>query len=240
MKIHKPFKPYTALFVLGLATASSIPKAEEAVQDLNAIRNAVENFLSSEVRAPERGQVVIQVNDLDPRLRLTACESDPIPYPPSSNRLAGKTTIEVTCPGPKSWTLHVPVRITLLQKVAIAEQYVKRGERIRPEDIRFEERDISELHRGYFTETESPEGYLAISTISKGRVFLPPQLERKDQIKRGDLVSIVASTGQIEVRMKGKAMKNGSIGDNIEVQNLSSSRVVSARVVAPGTVKVGI
>jgi flagella basal body P-ring formation protein FlgA len=57
-------------------------------------------------------------------------------------------------------------------------------------------------------------------------------------IRRGEKVSIIASTGTVTVRMEGKALEAGARGDVITVLNLSSKQKVEARVLAPGKVQV--
>jgi flagella basal body P-ring formation protein FlgA len=57
-------------------------------------------------------------------------------------------------------------------------------------------------------------------------------------IKRGDPVTIVAGAGGIQVRMQGKAMKQGNPGDLITVMNSKSKKKVEARVVSKGLVMV--
>jgi flagella basal body P-ring formation protein FlgA len=57
-------------------------------------------------------------------------------------------------------------------------------------------------------------------------------------VKRGAEVTIVADTGNIEVRMRGKALGEGGRGDRIKVKNVRSGRVVTATVMARGVVQI--
>ena len=51
-------------------------------------------------------------------------------------------------------------------------------------------------------------------------------------------MTILAGDSGIEVRMQGKALRNGNPGDLIPVRNLSSKKKLEARVVAAGEVRI--
>jgi flagella basal body P-ring formation protein FlgA len=74
--------------------------------------------------------------------------------------------------------------------------------------------------------------------LRRGKVITPSSLVAHKTIKRGEQVTILAGTGGIEVRMRGKAMKNGNPGDLIPVINIKSKKKLQARVVSAGLVKV--
>lgn len=52
------------------------------------------------------------------------------------------------------------------------------------------------------------------------------------------MVTIVANVGGIEVRMKGKALKSGALGDWVSVKNVSSKRQIEGRVTDAGVIQV--
>jgi flagella basal body P-ring formation protein FlgA len=57
-------------------------------------------------------------------------------------------------------------------------------------------------------------------------------------IRRGQQVSIRSATTGVQVRMGGRALEGGAIGDLVRVRNASSGRIVEGRVVGPGRVRV--
>jgi flagella basal body P-ring formation protein FlgA len=52
-------------------------------------------------------------------------------------------------------------------------------------------------------------------------------------------VALVAGGGGFEVRMAGRALADAGTGEVVRVENLSSRRVLSGVVAAPGEVRVG-
>ena len=57
-------------------------------------------------------------------------------------------------------------------------------------------------------------------------------------VRRGERVSILATTAALQVRMEGEALSDGAIGEIIRVRNLSSRQEIEAQVVGPGQVQV--
>ena len=59
-------------------------------------------------------------------------------------------------------------------------------------------------------------------------------------IKRGDQTVITAGYGGLSVRMTGKALEDGVLGEQIRDQNLSSKRTIQGEVQRDGSVLIGI
>jgi flagella basal body P-ring formation protein FlgA len=59
-------------------------------------------------------------------------------------------------------------------------------------------------------------------------------------VQAGQHVILLATTPQLQVRMKGKALADGTRGDIIKVRNLRSKRVVEGVVTHAGIVEVSM
>jgi flagella basal body P-ring formation protein FlgA len=57
-------------------------------------------------------------------------------------------------------------------------------------------------------------------------------------VMRGQHVTIIAESGGLDLRVKGKALMDGRQGQTIQVKNLSSQKLIYAQVVGTGMVKV--
>jgi flagella basal body P-ring formation protein FlgA len=57
-------------------------------------------------------------------------------------------------------------------------------------------------------------------------------------VKKGERVTITAALSSINIKMSGKALSNGSIGEMIKVKNISSNKTIEAQVIRPGIVQV--
>ena len=108
------------------------------------------------------------------------------------------------------------------------------------DDLKLAEQDVARLRRGYYHSVKQVLGKKMKRRLKEGGILEPSQLLVPHAVKRGSEVTILADTAVVQVRMSGKAVSNGAIGDLVKVVNHSSKRKIEARVVAPGVVKVAM
>ena len=70
------------------------------------------------------------------------------------------------------------------------------------------------------------------SSLRHGHVDLP------ELVTRGQMVTLIAGSSGIEVRMQGKAMGSGAKGDRLLVTNLVSGRRVEGLVLSDGSIRI--
>ena len=208
-----------------------------AYQSHQSIVAAVKNYLKEQTTALE-GKTTIEVSAVDHRLRLNRCAEKLETFSPPGANTVGKTTVGVRCSSPNPWTLYLSANITNNQLVAVAVKDLHRGTVIDSDDIALAERDTSSLLRGHFVSLDEISGRTLRRTLRRDQVITPNSLVAEQTIKRGQAVTILAGNDGIQVRMKGKALRNGNPGDLIPVQNLTSKKKLEARVMSAGTVRV--
>jgi len=182
----------------------------------------------------------VTVGRLDSRLRLAACEHPLESYMPPGRRRIGKTTVGIRCNGLHPWSMFVPVTVKVMTQVVVAKSSLSRGAIIGESDIGLEQRDISRLHRGYLEEKKVVLGKKLRQRMRQHQVITPSQLDTPHAVKRNNRVTIVASSKSLKIRVAGKALQNGSVGELIRVRNVSSKKELDARVIAPGIVEVAM
>ena len=57
-------------------------------------------------------------------------------------------------------------------------------------------------------------------------------------VRRGQIVTLVAGGGPVEIRTTGKALADGAAGERVRVRNERSNRIVEGVVAEDGTVRV--
>ncbi len=226
-----------ASFAAGLLLLATAPVAAQEIQSLEAIRAAVEHYLAAS-NPPAQGRQEIVVGKLDPRLRLAACHRALSVFPPPGSHLRGNTTIGVSCENNKPWKLYVPVSIRVYKPVLAANRFLPRGAVIQAGDLQIIESDITTLGRGYFSEDDQVVGKVVKQPLMTGKVVEPYHIGNPKIVRRGESVTILASSDGFEIRMKGKAMMDGTSGELIKVKNEKSKRIVEGKVIASGIVKV--
>ena len=226
---------------LGLLGYSSLHA--EALTLPEELIGATEGFLEFTVedyleRSEIPARYEIQVNQLDPRLRLAACDSDLTQSLESPGQPVGRVTVRVSCEGSTPWTVFVPAQVRIFRPVVVLKTPLKRDSIVGAGDITLVEQDIGQLTRGYMTDPEQAIGKKMTRTGQADQVLTPAQVQQAESVRRGDQVVISARSGSISVRMQGEALSGGTLGQQINVRNLGSQRVVKARVTGPGQVQV--
>ena len=228
--------PALGLFGYSQAHAADLTLPEELIGATEGfLEFMVEDYLQrSEITARHE----IQVNPLDPRLRLAACDSDLTQSLESPAQPVGRVTVRVSCEGSTPWTVFVPAQVRIFRPVVVVKTALRRDSIIGAGDVALVEQDVSLLNRGYVTEVEQVIGRKLTRATRTDQVLTPAMLQLAEAVRRGDQVVISARSGGINVRMQGEALSGGTLGQQISVRNLTSQRVIRARVVGPGQVEV--
>lgn len=180
----------------------------------------------------------IQIKSLDPRLQLPLCDEELTTSLESPAQPVGRVTVRVSCEGSTPWTVFVPAQVKLYRKVVIAIRPLKRDTTLGEMDVALVERDVGLLTQGYMTDMAQVLGTRLTRGVMTDQVLAPVTIEQAKAIRKKDQVVISARKGGINVRMPGEALSDGVIGEQIRIRNLSSQRVIRARVVGPGQVDV--
>ncbi|WP_090508680.1 flagellar basal body P-ring formation chaperone FlgA [Pseudomonas marincola] len=210
-------------------------------QLIGATREFLELSVSDYLqRSSISGRHEIEIKRIDPRLRLPTCDNDLTVTLESPSEPVGRVTMRVRCDSTARWTVFVPGEVHLYRDVVIAQRPLKRRAVLSSADIALAERDIGSLNQGYLTSLNQALGKKLTRTLRPDQVLTPATIELAEAVRRGDQVTITASSGGIQVRMPGEALSDGAVGRQINVRNVRSSRVVKARVTGPGQVEVNM
>ena len=205
-------------------------------EDLERIRSTVQDFLTRQMGGNRAA--VLEVNRLDPRLRLARCEAPLTPYFSAGARTLGHTSVGVRCDGATPWAVFVPARISDRRMVVVAARPIAPGRLVQPEDVRLEQRTLDTGAAVYLTDLEAAIGKTAMRAASPGNLVTQTMVKAPRSVRRGDQVTITMGSGPISVQMGGVAMRDGGIGDRIPVKNANSSRVVEGVIQDGGVVLV--
>ncbi|MDX1300011.1 MAG: flagellar basal body P-ring formation chaperone FlgA [Pseudomonas sp.] len=201
------------------------------------LEQAVSDYLK---RSNIAGRHEIEINRLDPRLRLPLCGQPLTTTLESPAEPIGRVTLRVRCDGDAPWTVFVPGQVRLYREVVIVSRPLKRNNLVTDMDILLAERDVGLLNQGYLTALQQAIGKKLTRPLQPDQVLAPSHVQIAEAIRKGDQVVISARSGGISVRMPGEALSDGTVGRQISVRNQRSNRVIRARVVGPGQVEVAM
>ncbi|MEN8638134.1 flagellar basal body P-ring formation chaperone FlgA [Pseudomonas sichuanensis] len=218
-----------------LADAFTLPEQLIGVTQ-GFLEFTVEDYLAT---TQTGGRYEIQVNSLDPRLRMPQC-SQQLDASLESPTPLGRVTVKVRCDSAAPWSIYIPAQVRLLRKVIVMTRPLQRESVISENDVALRERDVGTLSRGYLTETDQAVGMKLVRPTVIDQVLTQQHLEQAEVVRKGDHVVIVAHSGTLSVRMPGEALSKGGLYEQIRVRNLNSKRVVKARITGPGQVEVAM
>nr|WP_158460288.1 flagellar basal body P-ring formation chaperone FlgA [Pseudomonas fluorescens] len=219
-----------------LADAFTLPEQLIGVTQ-GFLEFTVEDYLAS---SQTEGRYEIQVNTLDPRLRMPLCAQELDATLESPAQPLGRVTVRVRCNSSAPWTVFVPAQVKLFRDVVTMLRPLKRESVIGVEDVALRERDVGTLKQGFLSQLDQAVGMKLLRPTVLDQVLTPQHLEQPEVIQKGDQVVITARSGSLAVRMPGEALVKGGLSEQIRVRNLNSKRVVKARVTGPGQVEVAM
>lgn len=206
---------------------------------LKAGREFMETF--AETQASEGFEANFTVGSLDPRLALAPCPENGIDVSFSSD--PWKTTqpsLMVSCQGERPWRMYLSVSLDIYGDALVAARPLSRGDRVTTAMVATERVVVNAIRRGAITEPENLLGLEMKRPVNAGTPFTPDLVTAPDAVARGDHVMITARNGTFAVTSRGKALANARVGEQVLVENLSSTRKIRARVTGPGQVEVAM
>lgn len=227
---------YLLLFLLILFQATGIAAAADFEPHQNILDTARDYAFEQAGSFP--GEIEVSTGRLDRRLRLAPCEVPLQAYESPNGLKPGRNAVGVRCEGAKPWKIYVTVNIATTQAVVVTTRALARGELLKGTDLKIEKRDTGRIHKGFFTEFTPVAGLRVKRRVAANRILEPGMLERRQLVKRGSAVEIVADQGALQVRMKGKALSDGTLGERIRVRNRASGREITGEVIASGVIQV--
>ncbi len=227
----------TCAMVLTLVNAMSVAQESET-EPLSAIRNAAEAYVKSLI-PPSAGESTVTAGELDSRLRLARCPAKDLSASlPAGMALQARSTVGVTCTGSVHWSVYVPVIVESKINVLVLTHAVNRDARLTAADVTVETRKTAGPGNAYLTSPTELGGRTVRRPLPAGTTLSIDMFTPDLIVRRGQAVTLVSSGGAVEVRASGRAMADGAAGARIQVQNLSSSRVVEGVVESADLVRV--
>jgi len=237
MNKDSPLTPLARRRVLGpllIGGLTVAPGVALTAQDLGAIDSAAKEEIRR--HAPES---TVETSPLDARIRLAECDRPLSASLPPSVTIGPRANVRVACTGGLvNWSVTVPVTISTETAVLVATRPISMGRPIAAEDISVEVRRFPGTVRCCATAPDEVVGLLARRTIPVAGVIPLDAIEQAPAIKRGELVTVVATLPGVEIRSSGIALGDARPGEAVRIRHSTSSKVFQARADTPGVVRV--
>lgn len=229
-RINKP------LIAVLLTVFGCIPAHAIQFQSHSGINQAVKQFVLQQ-NVPLKN-IQVRVTSLNNQLQVPQCGKALQVNMAPGTKLLGNSSFSINCASPQKWKIHVAANIDGEVDALVALHPIPRGTTIQNESIEFVKRRYSQLNHGYYDSVKFLRNMEAKRNIRAGQVLTPGIVKAQKLVLRGQHITIVAQTSGLNLRVKGKALMDGHKGQTIKVKNLSSKKLIYARVISAGMVRV--
>jgi flagella basal body P-ring formation protein FlgA len=161
-------------------------------------------------------------------------------YQKDKGRLSGYVRLEVAISvnGMVENKVRLSGWVDVFGPVICAARNLKKGEIINADDLYMARKNISRLSTDVLRDMDSAVGLIAKHSIRQGTWLKDWMVEKRPTLARGDVVTILAESGDLRVTVPGKVLEEGYKGALIRVQNVMSRKEIYATVVNGSTVTV--
>lgn len=223
-------------FLILLVVASSAGAETAGALTSDGLRQLVTDAVATSIHDSGRDQRV-HVDPLSPQLKLRDCREPPAVSVPDTLNF-GRHSAEVSCSGPVAWRVRVPFEIREWAEVVVTVRPLPRGATISAADVETARRELSFRNRDAVRDPLAAIGNRTSRALPSGTVMEAAHLDRPLLVERGQLVTLLAVDGSIEIVTEGKALSDGRLGDRVPVENVRSGRRLTGTVVASGRVRI--
>lgn len=218
------------------ALAISPPALAAGKQDMAALQREVRQWLDDSL-ANSPGTPSYQISALDSRLRLDACRDMQVSLP-AGNRLVGRSLLRVQCIDGASWSVSVPVQISISVTYYTAARPLAANQEIRAGDLAPQQGDLASLPGSVVLDPAQAVGRTLNSAIAAGNPLREEMLRGPTVIQQNQKVRVIFREGGIEVMNEGTALNNAQEGQPVRVK-VSNGQTVQGAARADGSVEVG-
>ncbi|GAB0112346.1 flagellar basal body P-ring formation chaperone FlgA [Pseudoalteromonas distincta] len=235
MSLLKKIKRYSVFyFVTSICFAWNL---QAKVFDKDLLQNMAISYVATQINDLDNKKIQLSALPLDSRIPDRTCLTDlelSIPNPPPFNR---QITLQIKCNDTQSWAQYVHVRVEEMAPVVIVNENLARGEIITSSHLSIEMKQIHFIRAQYLNDPKILVGSRSKRNLQRG---MPVLLNQVCMVCKGDSVNIYASLRGLKIKTSGVALEDGTLGEQIQVENKKTGKVLNARVDGVESVKVNI
>jgi len=223
------------LLLAFLLSVGSLAIAMEK-QSAESIQNAIQQFIATKL--PIETSYTTKLAQIDNRLQLPLCQEPLTVFTRNLLITPGRNSIGVKCKINTKWMIYTSAMVNVFKDVIILKQPVRRGDIITKDILLTEKRNIAKLRSGYFSTPQPIVSKQATRNLAIGAVINQSNITEPKLIKRGEKVTIKASSKNLEISVTGIALMDGIKKQNIRVKNVTTNKTIMATVEKQGLVVV--
>ncbi|MPY74081.1 MAG: flagellar basal body P-ring formation protein FlgA [Alphaproteobacteria bacterium] len=203
------------------------------------IRRALHEELKGRVGAAKKFEVALDNPNLELHLPVRMPAEVTVKHL-QLDRQSGRFSATLFAPDrrPGAAAVAVAGRVHELIEVPVLTRRMRAGDIIGKDDISLQQLRADVVGRNVLTSPDRIIGMGARHALVSGRPLNGADIREPQLVGRGSIVTMTYRTNNLVITAHGKARENGTAGEVVRVQNLSSGRTVEAIVTGPDTVAV--
>jgi flagella basal body P-ring formation protein FlgA len=139
-------------------------------------------------------------------------------------------TVKISVDGEVVKRLFLRTVLKIEDTVAVAASELTPAQALGPEEVRWEKRKLDSTTRSPILGLSFLEGKKPRTVIPAGQVLTEDLLIRAPLVKRGDTITLIYQDDRMRIKTQVKSLATGMRGDQIQVMNLDSKKIVKAEI----------
>ena len=132
----------------------------------------------------------------------------------------------------------IRVRIEVLREFVVSVKNLGRDSIIGADDVSLQKKWVRSIPFNSISNMDDVVGKLLCVSVCQNTEISRNMLKEITAVKRNKMVQIVLESGAINITTMGMAEEDGAEGSFVKVRNISSNKIIYARVVGESKVKV--
>lgn len=189
----------------------------------DTLGSSLEHFVRTHTQGLP-GKVSYRIEPLDPRAQLAPCSAYE-PFLPAGARLWGRSTVGVRCLGPGTWTIYVPVRVSVSGAYYVTARPLAAGHALGESDIATRTGDLTALPGTVVTNPEQALGKTVKNGMGGGQALRTDLLIAPWAVQQGQGVKLISRGAGFTASSEGKALNNAADGQVARVRTASGQTI---------------
>ncbi len=132
----------------------------------------------------------------------------------------------------------VRVRIEVLREFIVSQNSIVRGQIVSTDDVTMQKKWVRRIPLNSVSSIDEVVGKTMIVSIRPNTQITRSMLKEIMPVRKGKMVQIILDNGVMRMLTNGVAEEDGAEDSLVKVRNLSSNKIIYARVVGPSRVQV--
>ena len=239
MKRAATLSRISVLFALLALLCTFAPVCGASTSGEKAIKEAVRKHVEDNAPWP-RERVRVEFFGPMPEVAGPAGQADLKVRSRAGERYIGRTSFTVRFSKGDTVVREeaVRVRIEVFTDLVVSTREIMRDAVIGSDDVTVTSKWMDTAPAGILTDAAEVVGKKAVMRLNAGTEISRTMLRSVPVVKKGEAVRIVLESGPMVISAVGLCQEDGGKGDLVRVQNISSKKIIFARVMGSSLVRV--